>query len=75
MAPAIMTEYEIRAWLRSVGLTRVRLPRNLDRCLYVEQPGGGLWRVQPLITGAFTVEPYPSGEYNDGRPGGGGSDA
>lgn len=58
MAPALMTEYEIRGWLRSLGLRRVRLPRDLDGCLYVSQPGGGTWIVRPLITGAFTVEPY-----------------
>lgn len=57
--PAVMTEGETRAWLHALGLKGVRLPRNLDRVVYVEQPGGGLWRLQALITGGFRVEPYP----------------
>ena len=58
MTKAVLTEPETRAWLRSLGLTRIRLPRDLSRVVYVAQPGGGLWRIQALITGAFSVEPY-----------------
>ena len=59
--PAIFTEPELRAWLRSIGLTGVRLNRALDRVQYIAVPNGrDVWIVKPLITGAFTVEPYRS---------------
>lgn len=58
MTPAILTHDETRAWLRALGLTRARLPKSLDKVLYVDQPGGGCWTVQALITGGFRVEPY-----------------
>lgn len=58
-APAIFTEHELRAWLRSIGITRLRLNRNLDKIQYIAVPNGqDVWIVRPLITGAFTVAPY-----------------
>jgi hypothetical protein len=62
MQPALMTEHELRAWLRSVGITGLRLNRNLDKCQYIAVPNStDVWIVRPLITGAFTVEPYDNG--------------
>jgi hypothetical protein len=60
-APAIMTEYELRQWLRSIGQTRVRLHRSLDRPQYIVGLGSDIWTVQALITGGFTVAPYRGG--------------
>lgn len=58
-SPAILTESEVRTWLRGLGLTRIRLNRNLDKVQYIAVPNGReVWIVRPLITGAFTVEPY-----------------
>lgn len=60
-APVIMTRVECRAWLRSKDAAYVRLSRDLDRIIYVCEPGGGMWEVRALITGAFSVAPSRKG--------------
>lgn len=58
--PAVFSTSEIRAWLRSLGLTRVRLPHDPSKVLYVDQPGGGAWRVRRMprpSIGAWRIDP------------------
>lgn len=57
MSPALMTPVEVRVWLRSLDLRGIRLPKP-GKVLVVDQPGGGLWIVEPHESGAYLVSPH-----------------
>ncbi len=58
MTPAIMTHAETRAWLRSLGLTGVRLPKA-GTLVYIAVPNGrDVWTVRLHASGGYLVAPY-----------------
>lgn len=51
----LLTEPELRAWLRAAGWGWLRLQRDLDGYQYVSDPAGTHWAIQPLVTGGFSL--------------------
>jgi len=63
-----LTEAQLRAWLRTLGHKRARLPKSLDTPMHAGAglPGrpGRMYEIRPLITGGYSVADVSIAEIN-----------